>query len=62
MTGPFRALLGDERGAALPEYALVLALLTLMSVTALAAIALQANNALSASYSGWSSLQESPPP
>ncbi|MEO6912824.1 MAG: hypothetical protein ABI182_02230 [Candidatus Baltobacteraceae bacterium] len=55
------ALLNDETGAALPEYALVLALFSVLAMASLSAIAVAAETALEAGYANFEQLQETPP-
>jgi len=56
-----RAIFTDDGGAALPEYALVLALLAIVSIVAMAAVGTQANATLTNTYNGFQNLQENPP-
>ena len=57
-----RTFLSDESAAALPEYALVLSVLSLASLGALTAIGTAANTTLQNAYTNFSAIRENPPP
>jgi Flp pilus assembly pilin Flp len=57
-----RSLLTDDGGVALPEYALVLALLSLVAIAALAAMAVAASGAFNEGTNGMQSYNTGTPP
>lgn len=57
-----RSFLSDDEGVALPEYALVLALLSLIAVVALAAMAVAASGAFNEGTAGMQSYNTGTPP
>lgn len=56
-----RALCNDDTGAALPEYALVLGLLGMLSIASLAMIANFAETTLEGAFHNFEQLEETPP-
>ena len=56
-----RALWDDESGAVLSEYAVLLALLSLLSITSLQVISAAAETTLETAYKSFQALQETPP-
>ncbi len=56
-----RRLFDDDRGIVLPEYALVFALLSIVSIAALTAIAATSDSTLSDTYTNFTQLQQNPP-
>ncbi|MBC5828994.1 MAG: hypothetical protein GIW98_02240 [Candidatus Eremiobacteraeota bacterium] len=53
--------MNDDRGVVLPEYALVFALLSIVSIAALTAIAATSDTTLGDTYTNFTQLQQNPP-
>lgn len=61
MIARLRRLMNDDRGVVLPEYALVFALLSIVSIAALTAIAATSDTTLGDTYTNFTQLQQNPP-
>jgi len=61
MIARLRRLFDDDGAIVLPEYALVFALLSIVSIAALTAIAATSDSTLGDTYTSFTQLQQNPP-